>query len=134
MNKIDWLAKLGWTEDHLEELRNAGYSYVRQGKYEMARPFFEALCVLNPESSYDLQTLGAIYVQLGKSDQAIKYLDRALQIEGDHSPTLMNLAKAFFMSGKIAEGLKLAAILKKDPNPFISSTAAALILAYENKS
>jgi tetratricopeptide (TPR) repeat protein len=131
MNKIDWLGKLGWTEDHLEELRNAGYSYIRQGKYEMARPFFEALCVLNPEGSYDLQTLGAIYMQLGQSDQAIKYLDRALQIEGDHSPTLMNLAKAFFMSGKIAEGLKLAAILKKDPNPFISSTAAALILAYE---
>ena len=130
MSRIDWIQKLGWTEDHLEELRNAGYSYIRQGRYDIARPFFEALCVLNPESSYDLQTLGAIYVQLNLPQQAEKYLDRALQIEGDHSPTLLNLAKAFFMSGKITEGIKLATLLKKDQNPFISSTASALLLAY----
>ena len=130
MGRIDWLQKLGWTEDHLEELRNAGYSYVRQGKYETALPFFEALVILNTENSYDAQTLGALYVQVNKPDKAIKYLDRALQIEGDHSPTLLNLAKAFFMIGKIEEGIKLAHILKKDPNPFISSNAAALLLAY----
>ncbi|MDB6081046.1 MAG: hypothetical protein JWO53_318 [Chlamydiia bacterium] len=130
MARINWFEKLGWTEEHLEEIRNAGYSYIRQGKYEMALPFFDALSVLNPEDSYDIQTLGAIYVQLNQPKKAIKYLDRALQLEGDHSATLLNLAKAFFMSSKVAEGLKLAAVLQKDPNPFISSTASALILAY----
>ncbi len=131
MSHINWMQKLGWTEDHLEELRNAGYSYIRQGKYETALPFFEALVVLDKESSYDAQTLGAIYVELNKPELAIKYLDRALQIEGDHSPTLLNLAKAFFMSGKIDEGVKLANILKKDTNPFIASYASALLLAYK---
>lgn len=130
MGRINWLEKLGWTEDHIDEIRNAGYSYIRQGKYAMALPFFEALCVLNPESSYDLQTLGAIYLELNEWKNAIKYLDRSLQIEGDHSATLLNLAKAFFMSGKVAEGKKLAVVLQKDPNPFISSNASALLLAY----
>lgn len=130
MGRINWLEKLGWTEDHIDEIRNAGYSYIRQGKYKMAHPFFEALCVLNPENAYDLQTLGAIYLELNEWKNAIKYLDRALQIEGDHSPTLLNLAKAFFMSGKVDEGKKLALVLQKDPNPFIASNAAALLLAY----
>ena len=91
MSRINWQEKLGWTEDHLEEFRNAGYSYIRQGKYDMAIPFFEALVVLNPEGSYDAQTLGALFLQVNQPEKAIKYLDRALQVEGDHSPTLLNL-------------------------------------------
>ncbi len=130
MSRINWLEKLGWTEDHLDEIRNTGYSYVRQGKYDIALPFFEALVILNPDEPYDAQTLGALYVQVNQPDKAIKYLDRALQLDADHSPTLLNLCKAFFMAGKIDEGKKLAEILKKDPNPFIASNASALLLAY----
>ena len=86
--------------------------------------------ILDTEGSYDAQTLGAIYVELNQPEKAIKYLDRALQIESDHAPTLLNLTKAFFMSGKKEDGKRLANILKKDPNPFISSQASALLLAY----
>ena len=130
MARINWLERLGWSEEHLEELRNAGYAYIRQGKYETALPFFEALAILLPDSSYDAQTLGAIYVQMNEPKKAIKYLDRALQLETDHSPTLLNLCKAFFMMGKEQEGKKLAAVLVKDTNPFISSTASALLMAH----
>jgi len=130
MARINWMEKLGWNEDHLEELRHAGYSYIRQGRYETALPFFDALAVLNPDNSYDVQTLGALYVQLNQSKKAIHWLDRALQIEADHAPTLLNLTKAFFMAGRTDEALKLAHILKKDANPFIASQAAALILSY----
>jgi tetratricopeptide (TPR) repeat protein len=130
MPRINWMEKLGWNDDHLEELRHAGYSYIRQGKYETALPFFEALAVLNPDGPYDVQTLGALYVQLNEPSKAIRWLDRALQIESDHAPTLLNLAKALFMAGRTNEGLKLSTILKKDSNPFIASQAAALILAY----
>jgi tetratricopeptide (TPR) repeat protein len=133
MSRINWLDRLGWTEDYIDEFRNAGYSYIRQGKYETALPFFEALVILARESAYDAQTLGALYVQLNQPERAISTLDRALQLETDHSPTLLNLTKAFFMAGKKAEALKLANVLKGDPNPFIASQASALILAYGSR-
>lgn len=131
MVKIDWREKLGWGEEHLEDLRFAGYAYLRQGKYDIAISFFEALAVLDPNSAYDSQTLGALYLQVGKPDKAVKWLDRALKIETDHAPTLLNLCKALFMQGKTEQGLKLAHILKKESNLAIANMARALILAHE---
>lgn len=130
MSKIDWRKELKWTEEHLEDLRFAGYAYLKQGKYDIAVPFFEALTVLDPDSSYDAQTLGALYLQKNEPLKAIKWLDRALKIEADHGPTLLNLCKAFFMLGKKEEGLKLAYILKSEANLAISNAARALILAH----
>jgi tetratricopeptide (TPR) repeat protein len=130
LSRIDWLKTLGWTEDQLEDLRYVGFAYIRQGKYEIAVPIFEALCVLDKENAYDAQTLGALHLQLGNPNKALKYFDRALKIDADHAPTLLNLTKTFFMLGKKQEGLKLANILQNEPNPFIANTAKALILAY----
>lgn len=130
MGNINWRQKLGWSEENLEDLRLAGYAYIRQGKYDIALSFFETLCLLNSGDAYDPQTLGALYLQLGKPAKAVKYLDRALQLETDHAPTLLNLTKALFMLGKKEEGLKLAAILAKESDPRISNPAKALILAY----
>lgn len=130
MGKINWRESLGWSEEILEEMRTTGYAYIRQGKYDIALPFFEALCVLDPESSYDAQTLGAIYLQINNPSKALKYFDKALKMEADHAPTLLNLTKALFMLGKKEEGLKLANILKNEPNLSISNMAKALILAY----
>lgn len=131
MSKIDWMKELGWTEEQLEDLRYAGYAYIRQGKYDVALPFFEALVVLNPESAYDAQTLGAIFLQLDQPAKAAKALDKALKLETDHAPTLLNFTKALFMLGKQEEGLKLAHMLKSEPDIRISNAAWALILAYE---
>ena len=130
MSRINWLQKLGWSEDQLEDLRFAGYAYLRQGKYDIAIKFFEALAALDPENAYDSQTLGALYLQIGNPQKALKWLDRALKIEADHAPTLLNLCKALFMLGKKEQGLKLAHILKNESNLNISNTAKALILAY----
>lgn len=129
MSKIDWCKKLGWTEEQLEDLRFTGYAYLRQGKYDIAISFFEALNVLDPESAYDAQTLGALYLQKNNPAKAIKFFDKALKLETDHSPTLLNLCKALFMLGKKDEGLKLAHILKNEPNLAIANVATALILA-----
>lgn len=130
MSRIKWRESLGWNEDQIGELRFAAYAYIRQGKYEIALPIFEALTVLDPESAYDAQTLGALYLQLGNPNKALKCFDKALKIDDEHAPTLLNLAKAFFMLGKKDEGIKLANILKNEPDPTISNTAKALILAY----
>lgn len=124
------MEQLGWTDDHLEDLRYAGYAYIRQGKYDIALPFFEALTVLDTENAYDVQTLGAIYLQLNNPVKALKAFDKALKLEADHGPTLLNLTKTFFMLGKKDEALKLANILKNEPDAAISNVAKALILAY----
>lgn len=121
---------MGWSEDQVDDLRNAGYAYIRQGKYEIALPFYNALTVLNPDNAYDAQTLGALYLQLNNPAKALKAFDKALQLEADHAPTLLNVTKALLMLGKIDEGLKLANILKTEKDPTISNMAKALILAY----
>lgn len=130
MSKINWMKELGWNEDHLEDLRMAGFAYIRQGKYTIAEPFFKALTILDPDNSYDTQTMGALYLELGQPEKALAYFDKALKMEADHTPTLLNLCKALFMLHKVEEGLRLAQILQNDPNMMISNTAKALILAY----
>ena len=131
MGTINWMERLGWTEEHIEDLRYTGFSYVRQGKYDIALAFFEALAVVDPTNAYDAQTLGALYLQLNEPNKALKCFDRALKLEtSDHSPTLLNLAKTFFSMGKKEEGLKLANILKNEKNQTIANVAKALILAY----
>lgn len=130
MGKINWRELLGWTEEQIEELRYTGFAYVRQGKYDIALPIFEALTILDPESAYDAQTLGALHLQMGNPQKALQFFDKALKLEADHAPTLLNLAKAFFMLGKKQEGLQLVNILKNEQDPLISSTAKALFLAY----
>lgn len=130
MAEINWMQTMGWNHDNLDDIRNAGYAYIRQGKYDIALPFFEALLVLDSESSYDAQTLGAIYLQMNNPGKALKAFDRALKLEADHAPTLLNVTKALFMLGKKEEAVKLAAILKNEKDPAISSVAKALVLAY----
>jgi len=131
MPKRNWMETLQWTPAHAEEIRHAAFSYIRQGKYDIALPLFEALVLLEQQNAYDFQTLGAIYVQLNQPQKAIQHLEKALQFDEEHGPTLLNLMKAFFMSGKIEDGKRLANILKNDTNPYISGTATALLLCYE---
>ncbi len=130
MGDINWQNKLGWNEEHLDDLRNTAFAYIRQGKYDIAKPIFEALVVLNQDNAYDAQTLGALYLQLNDPTKALVYFEKALSIEGDHGPTLINVAKALFMLGKKAEGLRLVEILKNEPDFIIANTAKALIMAY----
>lgn len=131
MSKINWLEKLKWNDEHIEDLRYTGYSYIRQGKYDIALPFFEALLILDKDNVYDAQTLGAVYMELNKPQKALIYFDKALKLDPKDTPTLLNLTKTLFMMGKIDEGLKLANVLKNDPDKYVSNVAKALMLAYE---
>jgi predicted Zn-dependent protease len=130
MSDINWMEKLGWTDENTEDLRYTGFSYVRQAKYDIALPFFEALVVLEPDNAYDIQMLGALYLQLNQPEMAVPCFNRALELDTNHSPTLLNMAKALFMLGKVDEGLQLADALKNDRDKTIANPAKALILAY----
>jgi tetratricopeptide (TPR) repeat protein len=130
MGRINWQEILKLSEEQIEDLRYTGYAYLRQGKYDVALSFFEALSALDRNSAYDSQTIGALYLEMGQPEKALKYLEKALKIEADHAPTLLNMCKALFMVGKTDEGLKLAAMLKNENEPHIANVAKALILAH----
>ena len=131
MSDRNWLEILGWGNQEIDDLRVVAYSYLKQGVYDIALTFFNALTVLAPPTFYDLQTLGALHLQMGNGLKALDYLDRALQLEPKNLPTQMNRAKALFMLGYKRQGLIAAVELAKNDNKEISSQASALILAYQ---
>jgi len=130
LSKVNWVELLGWSEEEINDLRFVGYSYIKQGHYQTALKFFEALVVLDPKCAYDLQTTGALYLQLGDNLTALNYFDRALIVETNHGPTLLNRAKALFLLGYQQQGITEATSLKQHTDIRIASQAEALLLAY----
>lgn len=130
MSTLNWQEILGWSEDQIEEVRFAAFSYFREGKYDIAQLFFESLIIFNPNSFYDLQTLGAIYLQTNQEEKAIEMLDRALQISPTDGIAILNKAKAFFALNRLEEGLQLTNQIINNPNHQIADDAIALQLAY----
>ncbi len=131
MSDVNWLEILGWGKEQIDDLRYVAYAYIKQGIYDVALTFFDALAVLAPPTPYDLQTVGALHLQVGNGLKALDYLDRALKLEPGHLLTQLNRAKALFMLGYKRQGLVQAMELEKCEDKGISSAAAALILAYK---
>ena len=128
---MNWKEVLGWKNEELDDLRFVAYSYIKQGIYDVALTFFDAISVLGAATAYDLQTLGALHLQLGNGLKALDYLDRALKTEPSHFQTQLNRAKALFMLGYKRQGLIQAMQLEKSSDPDIASAASALILSYQ---
>lgn len=127
---MDWKEILGWGEGEISDLRTVAYSYIKQGVYDVALTFFDAITVLSPPMAYDLQTIGALHLQLGNGIKALDFLDRALKIEPTHVKTQLNRAKALFMLGYKRQGLAQVLELEKCEDREIASQASALVLAY----
>ena len=131
MSQIQWTKVLGWGNEELDDLRYVAYSYIKQGIYDIALTFFNALAVLTPQTAYDLQTIGALHLQLGNALKALDHLDRALKIEPTHLPTQLNRAKALFMLGYRQQGITQALAIEKQADKELSKQASALVLAYK---
>ena len=130
MSNMHWLEILGWGPEELTDLRYVAYSYIKEGVYDVALTFFDALSVLSPPIPYDLQTMGAIHLQLGNSLKALDFLDRSLKMEPGNLLTQLNRAKALLMLGYKRQGLAQALELEKCDDKEIASQASALVLAY----
>lgn len=130
MSHVNWLEILGWGFEELEDIRFVGYSYIKQGHYDLAATFFEALVVLASNDTYDLQTLGALYLQKGDYPSALNYLEKAVKADPLHGPTLLNRVKTLFALGYHKQGMIQAKNLQTYPNQSIADQASALILAY----
>ncbi len=129
-NLRNWMDVLGWGKEEIDDLRFVAYSYIKEGIYDVAITFFDALEVLVPPTSYDLQTIGALHLQIGNGLKALDYLDRALKLDPTHVSTQINRAKALFMLGYKRQGLAAAMELEKHENKDVREQASALILAY----
>lgn len=130
MSQINWLEILGWNMEELEDIRFVGFAYIKQGQYEMATTFFEALVVLAPLNVYNLQTLGALYLQQGNNLSAFNHLEKAVKLDPTHAPTLLNRAKVLFSLGYKKQGLMQAKILEKSAEQDIANEAQALVMAH----
>lgn len=130
MSRINWLNVLGWDSNQVNDIRYVGYSYIKEGVYDVALTFFDALSVLTPPTAFDLQTIGALHLQMGSGLKALDFLDRALKVEPAHQLTQLNRAKALFMLGYKRQGLLQVLELEKSTNPEVASQATALVLAH----
>ena len=130
MSNRNWIDILGWGKEEIEDLRFVAFAYIKQGVYDVALTFFDALLILNTPNAYDLQTIGAIHLQMGHGHKALDFLDRAIKLDPTHLPTQINRARALFMLGYKRQGLTAASELEKNPDPEIAAQAKALVLAY----
>lgn len=130
MSHINWNDILGWGEAEIEDLRFVAFSYIKQGLYDTAIHFFEALAILSPSTAYDVQTLGALYLQKGNALEALRHLDKALTLEPNHLPSLLNRAKALFLLGYTKQAIQQTDVLKTCEDQEIARQAKALALSY----
>ncbi len=136
MDKINWESLLALTAEQVDDLRLVGYHYIRQGKYEIARSFFEALIILQSQkplaeqSPYDYQVLGGLYLQLSDTERAMRYLDRALSIDATHIPTQLNRVKCLFILQRLDEAMSAADSLRECSILEICNAAEALQMAH----
>lgn len=127
MIELDWQDILGWKSEHISQARSLGYLYYKQGQYDIASKFFEALLVINPHALYELRTLGATYYKLDRPKEALVLLDRALDIDPSHLPTLMNRCRILLALGDRRSALEIASLLRDCGNQRVAKTADALI-------
>lgn len=130
MANLYWKEILGWSPDLIQGLRCSGYSYMKEGKYDLACVYFEGLVAIDGSNLYDLRMLGGIHLYLGNSKKALVLFNQALQIDPYHYPTLLNRAKALFLLGERKEAIAAVRPLQRCPDKEIANDAQALLLAY----
>jgi len=127
---MDWQAYLELSDDSIEDVRYVGYLYIKQGCYDIALDFFNALTILSPGNIYDLQTLGSLYLQKGNYNQALIYLDKAIKLNPTNYLVILNKAKTLFSLGYRTEGITQARIVSNCKDQKLATQALALINAY----
>lgn len=137
MDKIHWQSFLELTPEQIGDLRLVGYHYIRQGKFDIARSFFEALAILQSQKPlqeqdpYDFQVLGGLYLQLRDYNRALRYFDRALRLDDDHPQTKINRAKSLFILQRYHEAMIAVEDLQHCPIESIRDMAQALQMAHQ---
>ena len=125
-----WKEFLQINDLQIDQIRMAGYAYLKQGHYEKALTFFKALVVLDPNNPYDMQTLGAIQLEMGDYTIALDTLETALQFDRDHLYTQFNHATALLSLGYKKPAHTALTRLLHCHDSLIASKSEALLMAH----
>lgn len=125
-----WKEILGWNGEQLNELRSAGFDYLRQGHYSRATIYFEALVALDPQSFFDRFTLGALYLQMADYRRSLQCFNEALNLDPKNFAAKLNKAKVLLSMGLVSEGLNMARELQSSADEKIRNVADALVMGY----
>ena len=118
-------------DDQINDIRMVGFTYLQQGKYDIALNFFRALHVIVPNNVFDLQVLGGIYLELGKNLEALNAIDASLILDPHLKPTLLNKAKALIALGYRKQGIRQLEELLLIPDKDIHSQVRSLLQNYQ---
>ena len=125
----EMLNVLGWGQTELSNLQFIGFSYIKQGKYDIAKTLFEALEVLDATNPYNLHTLGAIYVETNEPYKALNVLEKALKLDPKNEISQLNKIQALISLGFKKQALEASQELARGQDPLLRSKAEAILLA-----
>jgi tetratricopeptide (TPR) repeat protein len=129
MIHTEMLNILGWKKDDLSNLQFIGFSYIKQGKFDIAKTLFEALEVLDPEDAYNLNTLGGLYIETKEPYKALNVLEKALMLDPQNENSQYNRIQALLSLGFRKQALEACLFLSQGKDPILKSKAEALLLA-----
>lgn len=127
---MKWLEMLNWNENQVDDLKFFGFSYLKQGKYDVALEVFLGLKVLVPHDSYVLKTLGALYLELKQPEKALPILEEASLLEPSNEFVAINRVQSLIDLGRTQEAMQSAKLLTKNKNKKVADRAKALIMAW----
>ncbi len=79
--------------DRVEIERGLGYSYYRQGRYELARVALERAVVMEPTDEESYVTLGQTFLKLRDHGSALEAFERALELGSTYPGVATTVAK-----------------------------------------
>jgi predicted Zn-dependent protease len=120
---------LGWKQEQLTSLQFIAFSYIKQGKYDIAQSLLETLEALNPSDLYTLKTLGAVYIETKNALKALDTLEKALKLDPQDEMTRFNRIQALVSLGLKKQALEDSEMLINAVNPYIKERAEAFILS-----
>ena len=105
-----------------------GGVYLRAGRLEEARRYFEYAAEREPRSVAPLSMLGVVALQRRDASGAIVHLERARELEPYNPQTLYNLSLAYMLSQRLDEARSTAeALLRAQPDHAQAQALIALL-------
>jgi predicted Zn-dependent protease len=120
---------IGLDDQDLRSLELVAFSYIRQGKFDIALSLLEGLEVLEPENVYILQTLGACYLETKNPYKALDTLEKALKLDPYSETSRFNRIQALMSLGLKKQALIECEGMLNAQNKLLKDKAEALLLS-----
>lgn len=116
---------LGFTQDQIQAITNAGFDLVESGNHDGAAVVFAGLIAMNPKEAAIHAALGSVFQEQGKTAEAVAAYDEAIKLEAYSALARVNRGELRLKQGdsKGIEDLQIAAA-RKSP---VQARAQALL-------